>query len=208
MFWANKNVTIQRINTSNVFEWDATLKCRYSPKKFTALRELETKQNHITFNLFCKPSDLLVRDKVIDWDRSFIISGISEYWDWFWKHQEVLMLEMDTYIHEDIEIVKLNANQRNYDTVMWEWIWAKTSTTRTVKALVDSAKLLKGQFIKMIPGGKIEDTELVVTLFFPESVDKSDKIIYNGDTYEVKWIIKFPHQLAVWINKYIKDYGN
>ena len=60
----------------------------------------------------------------------------------------------------------------------------------------------------MTDWGKIEDTELVVTLFFPESVDKEDKIVYNGDTYEIKWIIPFPHQIAIWINKYIKGYEN
>jgi hypothetical protein len=30
--------------------------------------------------------------------------------------------------------------------------------------------------------------------------------LYNGSTYEVKWILNFPHQKMVWLDKYIKDY--
>jgi len=208
MFWANKQVTIQRLNSNDVFVNNSTIKCRYEPKKFNSLRELETKQNHITFSMYCDPADIVVRDKLIHWNRSFIISGVYEYSDWMWMHLEVLMLEANSRFHEDIELIKLDIAQANYDPVMWEWIWDKTETTKTVKVLVDSAKLLKWQFVKMLPWWKIEDTELVATFFFPEKVEKEDKIIYNGATYEIKWIINFPHQLAVGLNKYIKDYEN
>lgn len=206
MFGTNKDVIIQRINTNNIFANNSTLKCRYSPKKFTSLRELETKQNHITYNLLCDQHDIRIKDKVIHWARNFIISWIYEYSDWMWEHLEILMLENNTRHHESIDIISLDTNQNNYDNLMWEWISGKNTTTRTLNVLVDSAKLLKGQFIKMLPWWKIEDTELVVTMTFPESIDKSDKIVYNGSTYEIKWVIDFPHQIAIWINKYIKDY--
>jgi len=208
MFWADKQVTTQRINSSGIFENNITMKCRYEPKKFTSMRELETKQKHITYTLYSDVYDLVVRDKVIHDSKNFIVWGTYEYSDSLWKHLEVIMLQNDTIFHEDITIDKLSLCQPNYDAVMWEWIWPKIQETRTIKALVDSAKLLKGQFIKMIPWWKLEDTELVATIFFPESIEKEDKIVYNENTYEVKWIIPFPHYLAVWINKYIKDYDN
>lgn len=208
MFWTNKNVTIKRINTNNVFATNSTLKCRYSPKKFISLRELETKQNHITFMLVCDTHDLRVKDKIVDGDRSFIVSSVFPFTDWHWEHLESLILETNTYHHENIDIISLSQTQNNYDSTMWEWIGNKNTTTRTVSALVDYAKLLKWKFIKMLDWGKIEDTELVVTLMFPETIDKLDKIVYNGNTYEITWIIPFAHQLVVWINKYIKDYEN
>jgi len=208
MFWADKQVIIQRINSDNVFEDNIIIKCRYEPKKFTSFRELETKQKHISYTLYCDAADLAVKDKVIHWDDSFIVWWVYEYSDSFWKHLEVMMLKDNSSLHEDIIVSELTKYQNNYDSVMWEWVWPKNKETRTIKALVDSAKLLKAQFIKMIDWGKIEDTELVATIFFPETIEKEDKIIYNGNTYEVKWIIEFPHYIAVWLTKYVKDYEN
>lgn len=207
MFWTNKNVTVKRISNW-VFVNQLTTKCRYSPKKFNSVKELETKQNHITFKMFCDTDDIYVKDKVIDWSRSFIVSWVYDYSDNHWKHLEILMIEMNSRLHETIEIKSLNVTQTNYDTIMWEWIGSKNLTSRNVKVLIDSAKLMKANFIKMIEWWKIEEVELVVTMFFPETIDKSDKIVYNGDTYEIKWIIPFPHQLAIWIIKYIKDYDS
>jgi hypothetical protein len=39
--------------------------------------------------------------------------------------------------------------------------------------------------------------EYIMTVFYPETIANSDKVLYNGSTYEVKWILNFPHQKMV-----------
>ncbi len=205
MFWANKVVEVERIDEW-VFTNYNTIKCRYSPKKFQSMRELETKQNHITFFMFCDTNDIFVKDKVIDWDRSFIVSGVSGYWDNHWKHLEVTMVEINSRLHENISIITLWWTQTNYDTLMWEWVWIKTTTTKTVSVLMDVAQALKSDFIKMLWGWKMENVEYIMTLQYPENIAKTDKVLYNWIEYGITWILPFPHQQLVWLSKNIINY--
>ena len=205
MIWDNKTVDIQRI-----VDWEFTdlntIKCRYEPKKFTAMREAETKISHITFRLFCDNKEIKVTDKIIHWFRSFIVSWIMDYDDQNGSHLEVLMVEENTWIHETVTIDSLATTQDNYDELLGEWVWDKTFTTRTANVLMDAAKLMKNKFMSMTEWWAMENIEYVMTILYPEEIINSDKIIYKWDTYEIKWIIHFPHQLQVWLDKYIKTY--
>ena len=205
MFWDNKTVDIKRI-----VDWEFvdinTIRCRYEPKKFTSLREQETKQNHITFRLFCDSKEIRVTDKVVHWNRSFIVSWISDYDDQNWSHLELLMLEENSWVHENVTINSLNTTQDNYDELTWEWKWTKDYTTRTLSVIMDIAKLMKNKFTDMTEWWQIVMPEYAMTVFYPETIANEDKIVYNGNTYEVKFILDFPHQKIVWLDKYIKDY--
>lgn len=205
MFWDNKTVDVKRI-----VDWEFvdinTIRCRYEPKKFTSIREQETKQNHITFKLFCESKEVRVTDRIVHWNRSFIVSWIANYDDQYWSHLELVMIEENSWIHETVTVQSLNTTQDNYDEIMGEWVDNKNYTTKNINVLMDIAKLMKEKFTKTTEWWQIEMVEYVMTVFYPENIANTDKIVYNWNTYEVKWILDFPHQKMVGLNKYIKDY--
>ena len=76
----------------------------------------------------------------------------------------------------------------------------------TMQVLLDPIATAKAAFIKFIEAGKLEEIDYVMTVDFPDSVVKEDRIEFDSTSYQIMWIIPQPFQILVGLKKSLKNY--
>jgi hypothetical protein len=207
MLWTNKKAVTQRVNAKKT-EYSPNLsefQCRYEPMIYT---NYNIRAKQVTYKFACDLMDIQVADRIIEWDRQRVAVNVKKYTEALWKHLEVLMREIwPTEVHEAVTKKTLDIIQSNFDPLLEERMeQSKEYIDSTLLVLMDPREQAKDSVIQMLDAGKIEELDYVMTVDFPNTIAKEERIIYNDIEYEVSWIIPQPYQYRVGLKKSVVNY--
>lgn len=205
MLGTNKEWTIQTIYNDRYINSITNLKFRSSPKTANS-RGYIMKAMHITSNFRSDTADIIVGDRLVFWEKSYVFVWVGEFSDFMWPHLECIIRWIWTRFHDSVLLQDFEDTQENYDDLLWEWDGSKNTTDSLIKVLMDPAELLKSASIRIIDAGKLEDVDYVMTIELDQDIKNQDKIVYQDIDYDIKWIIPHPYQKLVWLSKWKTNY--
>ena len=152
--------------------------------------------------------DIQVADRIKSEGREWVALRSMKFTESLGKHLEVTMREIGpTEVHEPMTIRKLDVVQSSYDPMLEEYVeLSKEYVDTEVLAIFDPREIARDAIIQMLPEGKIEELDFVVTVDFPTSIAKEDRLIYNNIEYKIKWIMPYTYQTYVGIKKSMDNY--
>lgn len=208
MLGTNKTAVTQRLSNGAYSDYVSDVKCRYSPIKASSDKGYVTKASHVIYELRADQFDCVPGDRiVVECDKTFVAAGVRTFDDATGKHIAILVREIGSAMHEDVEHKTVSDTQTTYDPIFQEWSANdKDYDSATISVLLDPFEAAKESFLKIIEAGKLEDVDWIMTVDFPTSVKDEDKFVFNSVEYEVKWIIPHPFQTLVGLRKGIRNY--
>ena len=179
--------------------------CRFEPKKYIKY-DLRAKQ--VTFDFASDLMDIIVSDRILIDGRQRVAIRAMKFTEVLGKHLEVQMREIGpTQVHEKVTRKVLDVVQSSYDPLLEEYgETTKEYVDNEMLVLLDPWEIARDAIIQMLDPGKIEELDFVMTVDFPQTIKKEDRIIYNGVEYKIKWIIPYPYQYYVGIKKSMDNY--
>jgi len=202
MLWTNKKGDIKRLSVDKKSYSDhlKDVEFRYEPMLY---QKYDIKAKQIAFKYFSDVIDFKINDRLIHWNRQFVVAWAATFDDTLWAHMEVVMREVwPTSVHEVVKRKKLDTVQSSYDPLLEERTeYGKQYVEDEILVLVDAIDLARGHIIQMLDAWKIEQVQYMMTTEITEDIKKEDRFIYNWLEYIVEWIIPQPYQLLVWLNK-------
>lgn len=208
MLGTNKSWKTMRLQGDSYQDNIKQVKFRYEPIKY---KEYNTKAKHIAFMYYSDVIDLVSSDRIVDTsnnDREFVVAGNAVFTDTLWKHLEVMIREVNSKMHEPVIQKVLSDTQANYDPIYEERHADKNYGDKTINVLIDPMESARESFIKIMEIWKLEEVDLIMTVDFPDKVDKADRIIRDNIEYEIKRVVTHPYQYLVWLRKSMVNYIN
>lgn len=202
---ANKTMSVLRLSGGSYQPHLTDVKMRYEgitdDDSTNDLDKNRVKGFHLAYNMMVDKIDLKVSDRcVVTGDnKTFVVCGLSTYDDVRLAHHEVLIREIDSDLHEDIQLRTLGTTQPNYDPIFKQWAASKFYQDSSVKALVDDVK--PGMYADLQAAGKLENVKFVVTLELPAEVNLNEKVVIRGQEYNIEEILDFPYQKQILVSK-------
>lgn len=212
MMGANRIGYTCRINeTTGVYEeYIQKFRFRSEPKTYI-VTEYNNRSAYITFSVYSDVVDILAGDRIVfslnGNTTTLVVSRIAVYTDQIGQHIEMLTREVDSAYHTDVIVRSQSSVQTAYDPLLKEWTGGKDWDEETLSVIVDPIPSDKTHFVNIIPAGKLEGTEYVMTVDLPYTLNTNKKIVYGGIEYDIHWEVPSPYQYMVGLTKSIKNYG-
>lgn len=212
---ANKHMDVYRL-VNGVYElYNTDIDVRFEGLEpvDTALRisdNVREKVMLITSNLICDIHDILITDLLYikEDDTKFVCSAIRKYDERNLEFLEVLMRQVDSPYHEDVEIYRLSDVQENYDPIFKQWEDSKNRTIENIRCLVTTEPLRhRGDFSNTEQGGQMIETSLLLIVDLPTIITTKDKVKVRGEMFHIRRVEKLAYQTECALEKILPS-GN
>lgn len=204
---ANKKADVYRIVNGEYQLHLSQIPVRYEGLEpvDTALRisdNIREKVMLITSNLICDVQDILITDKIVVGDTSFVCSGIRKYDEANLSFLEMLIRQMNSPYHEDATLWVLNEDQPNYDPLFRVYTDAKNVTKIPLRALVTTEPLRKrGEYSSTELGGQNVQDNILLIVDLPTKVAVENKVFVRGNLYHVRRVEHLEYQTECLLEK-------
>lgn len=173
----------------------------------TALRisdNIREKVMLMTSNLLCDIHDILIRDLLVvkEDNISFVCSGIRKYDERNLSMLEILMRQVNSPYHEDVELWKMNEEQENFDPIFRTFIDTKSVNKIHLKSLITTEPLRqRGEYSATETGGQNIESNLVLIVDLPTEVTTKDKVFARGNLYHIRRVEHLEYQTECLLEK-------
>lgn len=173
----------------------------------TALRisdNIREKVMLMTSNLICDIHDLLITDLlVIKGDNEkFVCSGIRKYDERNLALLEILMRQVDSPYHEDVELWKMSPDQPNYDPIFRTYTDTKSTNKIPLRSLVTTEPLRRrGEYSSTEMGGQNVQDNIILIVDLPTQVTTEDKAFVRGNLYHIRRVEQLEYQTECLLEK-------
>lgn len=204
---ANKKMDIYRITNGEYVLHLSNIDVRYEGLEpvDTALRisdNIREKVMLITSNLVCDIHDILITDKMVIGDESFVCSGIRKYDEVNLSFLEILMRQTDSPYHENAELWVLDQSQPNYDPLFRTYTDTKNVVKTNLRVLVTTEPLRKrGEFSSTEHGGQNVQDNLLLIVDLPIEVAVENKVFVRGNLYHIRRVEHLEYQTECLLEK-------
>lgn len=202
----NKTGTGQRLVSNAYTEHLSGLKFRYESLTPTnsareASSQSKEKALQLAYLLMIDKIDIRVSDRIFvsEDNKTFVVCGVQGFDEIEVSHLEVLIREVGSHLHEEVELLKLGTAQPNFDPVFKMWSSNKSYESTSVLALVD--RLKPGMFPDLESAGRITDADYLITFDLPITIDVKDKVRFKGMEYFVQRVEELPYQTMCVVKK-------